>query len=375
MRNPRLVTFALAAALAARPCAANVVIRPHFGHPLIFPERVVFSSVNGKSLIAIDKQGRLQWELSFSERIQPQRLDAASVVIQEGRSVFQIDVVSGKKSLYRRVPKNARFEVDSDLGITYLWDSRPNHRETLVLAGDGRTPRWTTRNVEAIEHVTSTTIVALKTVRQERADSSFTITGATLVGLDRDSGEVRWSLSPPGSPPEFLRSVAVGGNLAVLSGLFAATLLVLNPDTGQVLSSRTGRFTDLAEAGSRLAVLEEGEGPGDAGLSFCELPECAPGKAVALKAKEILQFRLHGDYVITAGIYDMACFSRSTAKRLWQKGQMEWSIPFEDSMIVTDFEAQSHTSRIVSIRLSDGTETVLFARPVTKRDENEFLPW
>jgi hypothetical protein len=79
--------------------------------------------------------------------------------------------------------------------------------------------------------------------------------------------------------------------------------------------------------------------------------------------------------VITAGIYDTACFSRDTGRRLWQKGQLEWSVPFDGVMVITDFDAKRRSSRIVSVNLQTGTEKVLFTRPVTRNDERAFLPW
>lgn len=68
-------------------------------------------------------------------------------------------------------------------------------------------------------------------------------------------------------------------------------------------------------------------------------------------------------------------FFRTTGKRLWQKGQIDWSEPFGAEMIATDFSAKGSMARIVSINLQTGAERVHFARGVTKKDKTSFRPF
>jgi hypothetical protein len=280
VHNIRTLLIALASVLFGSLGLADVVVRPCFGHPFIFPDRIVFTSVDRTRLIALDKHGGLQWEVGFSERVDPQRLGESAVVVQTGRQVLRVDVKDGKK--------------------------------TRLL---------------------------------------------TLTGYDRGNGTLRWSLPLTGNPPDAVRSVGVGNLLAVINGAFGSTLLVVDPETGEVLSRRTGQYLDLSDHGTGLAVLESADAPGEATLFFCDLPACTPKTRLHLSAKEILRFSL------------------SDGRKLWQRGQLEWSLPFDDEMIITDYDRSANSSRIVSINLRTGVQTVLFARTVTKHDERAFQPW
>jgi hypothetical protein len=159
------------------------------------------------------------------------------------------------------------------------------------------------------------------------------------------------------------------------NGTGSTQLLILNPETGAVRYRLKGEFDDLSASGDYLMVLEGAGGPGQARLYTCSLPECGRNPGLLLTAKEILRFQVHGDYILTWGIYDAACFSRTTGKRLWQKGQIDWSEPFGSEMIAADFSFKGSTARIVSINLQTGAERVLFARRVTKKDKTLFRPF
>jgi hypothetical protein len=153
-------------------------------------------------------------------------------------------------------------------------------------------------------------------------------------------------------------------------------LLILQADTGAVLSKRSGNFVDLWPLDDALGVLERGRTAADeAEFYVCEFPECAKKSPVSLSAREILSVRLYKDYIITAGIYDAACFERATGKRLWEKGQLEWSQPFDNQMIVTNFSRADQNARVVSVDLRTGQEHVLFSRKVTPHDRISFRPW
>jgi len=375
VHNIRILLIALASVLFGSLGSANVVVRPCFGHPFIFPDRIVFTSVDRTRLIALDKHGGLQWEVGFSERVDPQRLDESAVVVQTGRQVLRVDVKDGKKTMLLTLPAFQAYVMDADLRYSFSVDTRPGHRDIQFLAFGRSTPLWHVSNVDSIEFVTPKTVVGLATVRKTYPNSSFTVTSATLNGYDRGNGTLRWSLPLAGSPPDAVRSVGVGNLLAVINGAFGSTLLVVDPEMGEVLSRRTGQYLDLSDHGTGLAVLESADAPGEATLFFCDLPACTPKTRLHLSAKEILRFRLYGDYVITAGIYDAACFSLSDGRKLWQRGQLEWSLPFDDEMIITDYDRSTNSSRIVSINLRTGVHTVLFAKTVTKHDERAFRPW
>jgi len=193
---------------------------------------------------------------------------------------------------------------------------------------------------------------------------------------------MKWSMPLQYAGVGIIPSAEAAGVLAVVDMLPRydpdigdSQLLILNPDTGIVLSKRVGKFTDLWPLADALGVLERGNGATEGELYICKLPDCAKERPVLLLAKEILKFRLYGEYITTAGIYDLACFERATGRRLWEKGQLEWSQPFDNEMVVTDFSAADQTARIVAIDLRNGKEQVLFSRKVTRHDNASFKPW
>ena len=116
-------------------------------------------------------------------------------------------------------------------------------------------------------------------------------------------------------------------------------------------------------------------GPGEARLFKCMLPNCAKGPGILLRAKEILRFQSYEDYVLTWGVYDAACFSRITGERLWQKGQIDWTAPFDGRMVAADYYRKKSSARIISIDLKTGAQSVLFEQRVTKSDKASLRPF
>src|SRR5258707_15295690 len=94
--------------------SGTVVFQPTFGHPLVSSHRIVFPSVDGKSLIGIDKEGGPKWRIQFPERISVQRWDDAYVLVQTGQQVFQIDVREGAQSKLVTMPKSQYLSIDED---------------------------------------------------------------------------------------------------------------------------------------------------------------------------------------------------------------------------------------------------------------------
>jgi len=264
----------------------------------------------------------------------------------------------------------------SDKSFMYAVDSRLDHHRVQILEPSHHTALWESSTIESITHITPATVVAVKAERVMEGDAAhrgYHFERAGLSGYDRLDGHIRWSIPLAEAQLGIVRSAAIGKFLAVIDGLFSPQLLVLNPDTGEVLSRRRGKFLDLWVSDDSLAILESGVSPGKAKLYSCSLPDCGSAPHLVLSAKEILRFRMYRDYVITAGIYDSACFVRSTGKRLWRKGQIEWSKPFGTEMVVTS--SKRKLARIVSIDLHSGAEHVLFAQRVTKKDSASFAPW
>jgi hypothetical protein len=361
---------------------ADVRIEPTFGHPYVFADRIVFTSVDGKHVIGIDKQGRSQWDLAFPTRVFLQRSDD-QLLVQSGRDVYTLNVSNGTKTRLFRMPKQEILIADTGINFLAAWDSRFDHNHIRIISPVDHSTTWESSLIESIIQVTPSTVVAVTADRKyERRPRSYHLENGNLRGFDRKDGRARWSMPLSDTGIGSVVSAQGGGFLAVVDkvrrydpSVGDARLIILDPDTGAVLSKRDGNFTELWPLADSLGVLEHGSGAAEAEFYVCKLPDCARANPISLSAKEILKVRLSGDYIITAGIYDSACFERATGKRLWEKGQLEWSEPFDNEMVVTDFSPTDQTARMVAVNLRSGQEHLLFSRKVTRHDKTDFRPW
>jgi hypothetical protein len=379
LRQVLSITFLCAVALIP-VTAADVRIEPTFGHPYVFADRIVFASVDGKRLIGIDKQGHLHWEVAFPVRVFLQRSDD-QLLVQSGADVYRLNVSNGTKSQVFRMPKDEILFAEIGTNFLAASDNR-HHNHVRIISPVDHSTAWKSSSIEEIVQVTPSTVVAVTADRKYERKQSYHLENENLRGFDRKDGQPRWSM-PLGSDSGSVASAQVGVFLAVVDRLRTydpvvgdARLLVLNPDTGAVFLKRDGKFTDLWPGEGSLGVLEVDSGGADkAEFYVCKVPECAKENPISLSAKEILTVRLYREYIITAGIYDSACFDRATGTRLWEKGQLEWSQPFDDEMVVTNFSPSDQTARIIAVELRSGHEQVLFSRKVTRHDKANFRPW
>lgn len=362
--------------------SGTTVFQPTFGHPLVYSNRIVFSSVDGKSLIGIDKEGNQKWRIQFPERISVQRWNDAYVLAQSGQSVFQIDVREGAQSKLVTMPESQYLSVDEDdHSLLIATDTRFDHHRVQILDPANYKPIWESSIIEDVIQVTPAMVIAVTAERLTGPHSSYQLKNAALRAYTRSDGSVRWSLPLEDA---YLVTSAVSDHFLVIveslrayeGGTGSKRLRVLDPDTGVILSELRGEFDDLSASGDSLTVLEGTFGvPGEARLFTCMLPNCAKSPGVLLRAKEILRFQSHGDYVLTWGVYDAACFSRITGERLWQKGQIDWTAPFDDRMVAADHDRKKSSARIISIDLKTGAQSVLFEQRVTKNDKANFRPF
>ncbi len=102
MRYWRVIVYGL---FALCRLSGTVVIQPSFGQLLIYTDRIVFTSVDGKSLIGIDKDGNQKWELQFPQQIYENRWNDKFLLVQSGREVFQVDVQQGARSRLVMMPE------------------------------------------------------------------------------------------------------------------------------------------------------------------------------------------------------------------------------------------------------------------------------
>jgi hypothetical protein len=380
MRKIRSITLFCAVAFGS-VVPADVRVAPRFGYLYVFADRIVFTSVDSKRLIGIDKQGHLQWEVAFPMQVLLQRSDD-QLLAQSDREVYTLNPSNGARSKVFQMPEH---EILIAAIATFLAaaDTRADHNHVRIISPVDHSTAWESGSIESIVEVTASTVVAVTAERKYDArQKGYHLENSNLRGFDRKNGQIRWSMPLGDGGVGSIPSAKVGGFLAVVDGLERydpsignAQLLILNPDTGAVLSKHVGRFTDLWPLEDSLGVLEVESGSAEAEFYVCKLPDCAKKSPLLLSAKEILRVRLYKEYIITAGIYDSACFERATGTRLWEKGQLEWSEPFDDEMVVTDFSPKDQTARIVAVDLRNGQEHVLFSRNVTRHDKASFRPW
>src|SRR5262249_28322598 len=95
LRRSQAIVFGL---MVVVRLPGSVVFQPTFGHPLVYPDRIVFTTVDGKGLIGIDKGGAQKWKIRYPERVNLNRWDENTLLAQSGEQVFQIDVRQGAQS-------------------------------------------------------------------------------------------------------------------------------------------------------------------------------------------------------------------------------------------------------------------------------------
>jgi outer membrane protein assembly factor BamB len=379
----RLLPIALLCTLAvSHAVLADSGIEPHFGHPYVFADRIVFASVDGTHLIGIDKQGRLQWESAFPARVSLQR-SADQLLVQSGRGVDRVNVADGTRSQLFWLPANETLIADDENNFLAVADSRFDHKHVRIINPLTHSTEWESSSIESIVHVTASTVVAVTADRKhDRKPKGYSLEHGNLRGFDRHTGQIHWSMPLSSRSTLSIVSAEAEGFLAVIDWLTRydpsigdSVLIALNPDTGATLSKRIGNFEYLWPLEDAVGVLERTDRTGESEFYVCKLPGCSKENPVLLSTKEALRVRVYGEYIITAGFYDTACFERATGARLWEKGQLEWSQPFDDEMVVMDFSPTDQSARIVAIELRSGQERVLFSRKVTLQDKGNFKPW
>src|SRR5713226_5082760 len=202
--------------LALSHLSGAVVFQATFGHPLIYSDRIVFTSVDGKNLIGIDKKGNQRWEIHFSQRININRWNDKGLLVQSGKEVLQVDVQQGTQSKLVTMPGFQLLYVDGeDHSFAAAFDSRFDHHGVQILDSTHYTAVWESSTIEEILQVTPDTIVAVTADRLIKARGSYQTKNAAIRGYNRSDGRVRWSLALSISDTGLVASAASDHFLAV----------------------------------------------------------------------------------------------------------------------------------------------------------------
>jgi len=379
------LTAAAAVFLWSRPSASTVRIDPHFQNLSVMGDRILLTSVDGRRLVCLSSDGKKLWERQFQQRIVVGEYDKESLYVQDGTALLKVSLSAGILSPLGTLPAHQLLGWLPSEGLATSIDDRFEVRSFRMLDPKSLALIWKTDDLESVVDIVQDTLVGVRAKRSyEKGGQGYSLSNATLVGLDRRSGALRWKVPLLNDQASSVSTARAGSLLVVIDDPFSGgRLFCLDPRKGKILSSlaggddgSTGRnFLDVSVDGSEVVYLDSEQESSDVVLHFATLPDLKDTRTLKLVAKEILRFWLQGDFVLTAGIYDTASFDRKTGERYWEKGALgEW-VRFGDRMLATDSTEGGKRARLITIGLRDGAVRELYSEAVSEQDRKDFSPW
>ena len=370
--------------LLVAPAGSTVRVDPHFQNLDVIGDRILLTSVDGRRLVCLSTDGKKVWERLFRQRIVLGAYDKDSLYVQDGAALHQVNLSAGALSPLGTLPAHQRVGWLPSEGLATSVDDRFDVRSFRMLDPKSLALIWETDSLESVVDIIQDTVVGVRAKRSYEKGEGYTLSNATLVGLNRRNGALRWEIPLLNHQASSVRAVRAGSLLVVIDDPFTGgRLFCVDPGDGKILSSlaggddwSTGRnFLDVSIDGSEVVYLDSGHASSDAVLHFATLPDLKDTRTLRLVSKEILRFWLQGDFVLTAGIYDTACFDRKTGARYWEKGAIGQWVRLGDSMLATDSVDEGKRARVITIALRDGAVHELYSEPVGDKDRKDFRPW
>ena len=371
--------------LFVAPAGSTVRIDPHFQNLNVIGDRILLTSVDGRRLVCLSTDGKKLWERPFGQRIVVGLYDKDSLYVQQGTALYQVSLSAGTLSPLGTLPPHQLLGWLPAEGLATSVDDRFGVRSFRMLDPKSLALAWETDSLESVVDIIQDTVVGVRAQRSYEKDRhSYTLSNATLVGLNRQNGALKWEIPLLNRQASSARAARAGSLLVVIDDPFTGgRLFCLDPGDGRILSSLAGgddwstsrNFLDVAIDGSEVVYLDSGHASSDAVLHFASLPDLQDTRTLRLVSKEILRFWLQSDFVLTAGIYDTACFDRKTGARYWEKGAIGQWTRFGDTMLATDSADEGKRARVITIGLRDGTVHELYSEPVGDPDRKGFRPW
>lgn len=378
------LTAAAAVFLWSRPSASTVRIDPHFQNLSVMGDRILLTSVDGRRLVCLSSDGKKLWERQFQQRIVVGEYDKESLYVQDGTALLKVSLSAGILSPLGTLPAHQLLGWLPSEGLATSIDDRFEVRSFRMLDPKSLALIWKTDDLESVVDIVQDTLVGVRAKRSyEKGGQGYSLSNATLVGLDRRSGALRWKVPLLNDQASSVSTARAGSLLVVIDDPFSGgRLFCLDPRDGRILSSLAGgddssgrNFLEVAVDGSEVVYLDSGEESSDVVLHFATVPDLKDTRTLKLVAKEILRFWLQGDFVLTAGIYDTASFDRKTGERYWEKGALgEW-VRFGDRMLATDSTEEGKRARLITIGLRDGAVRELYSEAVSEQEGKDFSPW
>jgi hypothetical protein len=234
-----LILTALCLVLLPGELLADVTVEPRFGHPYIIGDRIIFTSVDGKRVIGIDKQGRLQWEMKFPGRVYLQR-SGDQLLVQSGRDVFRVNIADGTKPRLFRMPEHEILMAGFGSDFLAAVDDRIDHKYLRVISLEGLSTAWKSDSIESIVQVTASTVIAITADRkyEGRKREAYHLENGNLRSFDRKNGRIRWSMPLANAGAGSIEAVQVQSFVAVID-----RLNVYDPKIGDTQPSHfAGRY-------------------------------------------------------------------------------------------------------------------------------------
>ena len=319
----RLIVAALVLLPSLR-AFADVRIAPTFAGFAIAGHFILLVSPDHKRLICVDDTGAVRWKKSVPDLGGFGELDDHTFYLQDGGRVFRVNAATGSPALAGSIPRRQLIAIDARAGLA--WSSPNDFLTRQFVARDPVTLRrlWNDPRIESVADADERRLFVVTVTRHPEKDG-YTMSGATLLALDRADGHDLWSHPlTDGQTPE-VRAAVVGPYLAFIDGITSSTIVLLDRATGRVVTSRAssdfgseGLFDISSNGSAELLVLQALAHDAPDRLTTLSVPELRSLTSIPLVAKENLSFFVDGETIVTSGIYSIAAFDRATGNRLWQ---------------------------------------------------------
>jgi outer membrane protein assembly factor BamB len=369
----RLVAAVGTAGFMLWSCTATAtsIVYPHFSDIEVFGDRFIALSPDHKTLRALTFEGRELWRRSFADPF-IMRLDDAHLQVQEGNAVLRVRAADGAAEVLFQSPEHQILRADRTNGLLYLTDRRFEVNAFQLLDNEPSRPLWKRDDVESVLEVMPERLVAITVKRTYDADGkSFTRSDAAVTALDRKTGDSLWRVALKDDQAAVVKAASVAACLVVTDGAPGGGLLCIDRSSGRVIGRRANPpesdffdYADVVHYGDGIAFLERGSDAGEAFLRFASVPSFDVKESIRLLDGEMFNVWLHGDFVLTQGLYSAACFDRRTGRRRWERGQVgDWEI-LKDQILLSDYDRRRRRARLVLLDIASGKERVLLSEAV-----------
>jgi len=259
------------------PAGSTVRIDPHFQSLNVMGDRILLTSVDGRRLVCLSTDGKKLWERQFRQRIVLGAYDKDSLYVQDGTALHQVHLSAGTLSPLGALPAHQLLGWLPSEGLATSVDDRFGVRSFRMLDPKSLALIWETDSLESVVDVIQDTVVGVRAKRSyEKGGAGYTLSNATVVGLNRRNGALKWEIPLLNRQASSARAARAGSLLVVIDDPFTGgRLFCLDPGDGKILSSLAGgddwssgrNFLDVSMDGAEFVYLDKWT---------CNLRRCPP---------------------------------------------------------------------------------------------------